>query len=134
MAGPLPWSLSTFAYGTANQAVTGSTELVVVTLTGVNSRGFGSNINLNGWIVDTTGTTTTAVVIRVRQDSLTGSVVGVAETSTIIGAAGSTDPYTIEVQDSSAAEYANKTYVLTVQHTGGGTGGSVVASALSAVF
>ena len=134
MPGPTAWGQTAFVYGSANQTITTTSELVVCTLAAVNSRGPGFPVNLNGWVVVSAGTSTTAIVIRVRQDSLTGSVVGSSSTDSAVPATLATAQYGIEVQDTPTGEYAGKTYVLTVQQTSAAGNGTVVAAALSAVF
>lgn len=113
--------------------VPNAAETVVATLGGVSMPSTGFRVILTGLVLLTTGATTTAVVVRVREDSLTGPVVGSAETDTAIGAAGSTDPYPFVAIHSPAGELANKTYVVTVQQTGGSSNGTAVVAELGAV-
>lgn len=66
-----------------------------------------------------TGATVTAIVVRVRQNSLTGAVVGNADTHTIGAAANANVPF--EKYDPTGAG----TYVVTVAQTGASGNGTV---------
>ena len=107
-------------------------ETVVATLSGVSTARPGENIRLEGSVTLTTGGSTTALVLRVRQDSLTGTLVDEAITDQVEAAAGSTETHDIVAYDSSGAEYAGKTYVLTVSQTGAAANGSAVHASLKA--
>lgn len=118
----------------ANTTITTTTETVVATLSGINTPQGGSRIVLYGAVDLTTGLGTTAVVLRIRRGTaITDPVVGVADTDTIIGAAGSTDPYIIEETDQ-LGDVNNASYVLTVQQTGATGNGTAVAGQLTATF
>lgn len=115
------------SYNASPVAVTGSTEIVVATVSTVTMRYPGQTVTLFGWCLDTTGSTTTAVILQWRRASLTGTQVGDHTGQTIAAAAGSTELFTRIAQDT-PAEIDNSTYVLTLTHTGGGTGGTTVVS------
>ena len=63
------------------------------------------------------GTATTAVVLRVRQNSLTGTIIGAAATHTLAAAASASIPFS--VVDTAAATSPPNLYVLTAQQTAG---------------
>lgn len=112
-------------------AISGSTETVVATLGGVVTPFVNQNVTLFGQVLDTSGTTTTAVVVRIRRASLTGTLVNDQTGQTVEAAAGSTNLYEASGVDT-PGEITGGIYVLTVQHTGGGTGGTTVYAILNA--
>lgn len=116
----------------ADVTLTTTAETVLATLTGVQSQRPGQSVFLEGDFVLLTGTSTTAVVARVREDSLTGTLVDEIETDTAVGAAGSTDPYRITAQHNPTGELSNKTYVLTASMTGAAANGTSVHASLKA--
>lgn len=112
-------------------AISGTTEAVVATCSGVTTRNAGQTVRLKGWVFLTTGTTTTAVIAQIRRTSLTGTQVGDHTGATILGSAGSTNIYLVEAFDT-PGDVASMSYVLTVTNTGGGTGGTTVYAVLDA--
>lgn len=112
-------------------AISGSTETVVATLSNVVSRYAGQNVNLHGFVLLTTGTTTTAVVVQIRRASLTGTQVGDHTGQPVVAAAGSTNGYDVYAVDT-PGDIDQFVYVLTVTNTGGGTGGTTVYAFLEA--
>lgn len=114
-------------YTSGNQTavnVPTTAETVIATCVVPSVSGAGANVNLAGVVHLTTGTATTSVTLRLRRGGLTGTVIATGPTDTAIGAAGSTDPYTITATDN-PPDSANLNYVLTVQQaaaTGAGTG------------
>lgn len=134
MAGPTPFNITAFSYSAANQTVVTTAETVIATLSGINSRSVGNPINLNGFCVVTLGASTTSIVLRVRQDSVTGTVVGASSSTSTAQATLATVAGAIEVQDNSAVEYSNKTYVMTVVCTAATANSTVVAATLAAVY
>lgn len=113
-------------------ALSGATEAVVATVSGVTTRYSGQSIYLFGNIMVTTGTTTTACVVQVRRASLTGTQVGDHTGQTIVAAAGSTNVYPVFAVDS-GVDVSGAVYVCTVTDTGGGTGGTTVYGFLMAI-
>lgn len=122
-----------FTSGTAAaQAITGSTEVVVATLNGVvTPYGANQTVVLRGQAYVTSGSTTTAVVCRIRRQSLTGTLVGDQTGQTAITAAGDNNIYEANASDT-PGDVTGFTYVLTVQNTGGGTGGTTIYAVLDA--
>lgn len=121
-------------YTSGNQTavnVPTTTETVIATCVVPSIPGAGVNVNLTGVVHLTTGGSTTAVTVRVRRGGLTGTVIGTGPADTIIGAAGSTDPYTMLVTDN-PPDSANLTYVLTVQQAGAVAAGTGVLGTLTA--
>lgn len=119
-------------YVTADTTLVTTAETVVATLTGVSMNKPGQTIGLRGVFVLTTGGSTTALTIRVREDSLTGTVVGEAPVDSIEAAAGGTESHDIYVEHGPTAEVANKTYVLTVAQTGAAANGTCLSASLVA--
>ena len=116
----------------AAQAISGSTEVVVATLNGVvTPLGANQTVSLFGQAFITTGTTTTAVVVRIRRGSLTGTLVGDQTGQPVVAAAGSSNIYEANATDT-PGDVTGFTYVLTVTDTGGGTGGTSVYATLQA--
>lgn len=115
------------------QTLTTTAETVVATLTGVSSKRAGQRVHLEGHINITTGTSTTAVVLRVRQDSLTGTVVDTVETDSLAAAAaGNPEDHFIEADFAAGGELSLKTFVLTASQTGAAANGTVNLAALRA--
>ena len=116
----------------AAQAITGSTEIVVATLNGVvTPMGPNQTVVLRGHAFVTSGSTTTAVICRIRRQSLTGPLVGDQTGQTVITLAADSNVYEVGGSDT-PGEVTAYTYVLTVQNTGGGTGGTTVYATLDA--
>lgn len=107
-------------------------ETVVATLSGVTMSRPGQSIRLHGSVSVTTGATTTALVTRIRQDSLTGALVDEAITDTLAAAAGGTEGHDIVATHSPTGELAGATYVLTVSQTGATGNGACVHASLHA--
>ena len=110
-----------------------TTETVVATLSGITTDSASRRLTLFADIELATGVGTTAVAMRIRRGvDTTGPVVGVAETATAIGAAGSADPYSIEAADS-PGEVNNQSYVVTIQQTGATGNGTAQSAQLTAI-
>lgn len=107
-------------------------ETVVATLAGVATNQPGAQIQLRGQLTITTGTATTAVTLRIREDSLTGTVVGESTPDSVEAAAGGTETHDIFGLHSAAGEYGSKTFVLTVQQAAATANGSVLQASLVA--
>lgn len=115
------------------QTITTTAETVVATLSGVSSRRAGQKVHLEGHVNITTGTSTTAVVLRIRQDSLTGTVVDTVETDSLAAAAaGNPEDHFISADFPGAGELSLKTFVLTVTQTGAAANGTVNLAELRA--
>lgn len=80
-------------------------------------------VDLEAYVALTTGASVTAVVARIREDSLTGTLVGVAKTVQIAQSL----PTGVEIagRHSPSGEIANKSYVVTLQQTAATGNGSV---------
>ena len=68
------------SYSEVDVTLTTTAETVVATLTGVSTNQAGQQLALRGTYNITTGASTTALVTRIRRDSLTGTVVGEVQT------------------------------------------------------
>lgn len=115
------------------QTLVTTAETVVCTLTNVTSRKAGQKVHLEGHLNITTGTGTTATVLRVRQDSLTGTVVDTVETDSLAAtAAGNPEDHFIAADFTPAGELSGKTFVLTASQTAAGANGTVNLATLRA--
>lgn len=119
-------------YNTVDTTLVTTAETVVATLSTVSTNKPGQTVNLRGVFTLTTGTNTTALTIRVRADSLTGSIIGEAPVDAVEAAAGSVETHDIYVEDPAPGEVQNKTYVLTVAQTGASANGTVSSASLVA--
>lgn len=115
---------------TTDTTLVTTAETVVATLAGVSTGQPGQTVGLRGSARITTGTNTTAVTLRVRRDSLTGTLVGEATAEQIEAAAGSTEGHDIYVEESSPGEFIGRTYVLTVEQTAATANGNVPNASL----
>lgn len=120
------------SYQTADTTLTTTAETVVCTLSTVTTDKPGQTINLRGLFTLVTGTNTTALTIRIREDSLTGTVVGEAPVDAVEAAAGSVETHEVYAEHAIGTEVQNKTYVLTVAQTGASANGSVTSASLVA--
>jgi hypothetical protein len=119
-------------YTSADTTLTTTAEAVVATLSGVSTNQPGQTVALRGSYRVVTGAGTTALTGRIREDSLTGTVVGDAGAVQIEAAAGSTEDHDVYVESQAPGEFSGKTYVLTVQQTGATGNGTVQAAGLEA--
>jgi hypothetical protein len=135
VSGPTAWQQQLFSSTFGNQQATTNSELVIATLTGVNSRSPGGAINLVGFAQFAVDASATAVTLRIRSGSLTGSVVnGQTAPVTITAGVVSTDQLSISCQDVPSGEYAGQTYVLTIKSTAAAGNWNTTIASLSAVF
>jgi hypothetical protein len=96
---------------------------------GLEHSGPGNGVKLSGIINITPGASTTAGVIRVRQGSLTGAVVGLSQTSAL--AAGVPQTLTYDEFDTSRYPAAGGVYVLTLSTTAATAVGTVNVATLT---
>lgn len=122
-----------FASGNAGVvAMVSTTEVVVATLAGVVTPLGPQTIQLHGAAFIKSGSTTTALTLRIRRASLTGTLVGDQTPQDIYTAAADSNWYPVNGSDT-PGEVTGAVYVLTAQSTGGGTGGTTVTAFLNAV-
>jgi hypothetical protein len=105
--------------------LTNATETVVATLAGISTQRVGQRVELEGQINVTGGTSTTAYVLRIREDSLTGTLVDETAPDTLASAVGSPEDHTIHAEFVPTGDLSGKTFVLTVTQTGGAAAGTV---------
>lgn len=117
---------------TATQTITANTETVIATLAAVNSRSAGSSISLSGAALFVVQAATTITTARIRKDSLTGSVVGVAQPIGGTAASQTGADIAIGAVDSPSGEIAGQIYVLTIQATSAGANWNVTFAQLQA--
>jgi hypothetical protein len=117
---------------TADTTVTTTTETVAVISGPVKVPAHTCLVHIRAWCQLTLGTATTAVTPRIRRGSgITGTVLGDAVAEAIKTAAGSTEPFVLEVMERRSNEDTVE-YAFTVQQTGA-TGNGTVAQAGIAV-
>lgn len=134
MPGPTAWQQQLQVVSLSTQAITTNTETVVATLGGVFSRSPGDPVFITGSAVFAVNASTTAVALRIRQTSLTGtSLCNVTVSGGVAGDITSADG-TVGAQDTPAGEYSNQTYVLTIQSTAAAANWNVTFASLQAVF
>lgn len=112
-------------------AISGATEVVVATCSGVTMSYPGQRVTLLGHALVTTPGSTTAVTAQVRAVSLTGTQIGDHTAQAITAAAATTNMYVVAAVDT-PAEIDGYTYVLTVTCTAGSGAGSCVYAILDA--
>lgn len=135
MSGPTVWQqiLNTIQAGA--QTITANTETVIATLGNVFSRSVGAPITLNGYCQFAVQAATTDLKVRIRADSLTGTVLNTQPAEwTGTAATVSQDQLSIVAQDPASVEYYNKTYVLTIQATAAGASWNVNMATLQALI
>lgn len=113
------------AYGETDTSLVTTAETVVATLTGTSTNQAGQTVAIRGKANITLGTNTTAIVTRIRRDSVSGTVVGEVQTEQISTAAGSTEDHEIYREESAPGEFSGRTYVMTVSQTGASANGTV---------
>lgn len=113
------------AYSETDTTLVTTAEAVVATVTGTSANQAGQTVAVRGTYNITLGTNTTAVVTRVRRDSLTGTVVGEVQTEQIFSAAGSSEEHEIYREDVGAGEFSGRTYVVTASQTAASANGTV---------
>lgn len=116
----------------ADTTLVTTAETVVATLPGCSTSAAGKAIRLSGEVTVTNGAGTTALTLRIRRDSLTGTLVHEVNAVQIETAAASTEDHDINTDDSFSSDVFNQTYVLTVQQTGATGNGTVVSGYLKA--
>lgn len=94
----------------------------------VNNPG-GQGVSIDGMVDITTGASTTAVVLRVRRDSVTGTIVG-AVTHTLAAAALGAIPFDF-LDTVATALVGSPVYVLTAQQTGGTANGTATVATMN---
>ena len=110
--------------------VTLAAETVVVSAPAypVNNPG-GQGVSIDGMVDITAGTSTTAIVLRVRRDTLTGTVVGTVTHSlaaTVLGAI----PFDF-LDTAATALVGAPVYVLTAQQTAGSANGTISVATMN---
>lgn len=132
MPGPTAWQQQFQVINTAAQSVTTTTETVVATLSGVNSRSAGAAVSLFGNVVFVVQAATTSTTIRLRIGSVSGTQLGTSQVIGSVAGQVSGADGAIAAVDTPAGEYAGQTYVLTVQAAAAGANWNVTFSALQA--
>lgn len=113
------------SYSETDVTLVTSAETVVATLTGTSTNQPGQFVGLRGKCNITTGGSTTALVSRIRRDSLTGTQVGETQTEQVKAAAGSSEDVEIYREEAAPGEFSGRTYVMTLSQTGAAANGTV---------
>lgn len=127
----MPAPLQAFATVPVSAAVSVVTtaETVVATVTIPSVPSAGLTVRILALLKFTLGTAATAITCRIRRNSLTGTLVGVATPTQ--GTAGNTVDAHIEGEDS-PGEVAQQSYVVTVQQTAATGNGSCTQAEVAA--
>lgn len=130
MSGPTAWQQTSVLDVIGNQSITTNTETAIATLAGINSRGVGVPIKLLGTAAFAVSALTTAVTLRIRPDSITGTAL--ATVTVEGGTAGDIADATgvIAAEDTFSGEYCNKSYLLTIQSANAGANWNVLNASL----
>lgn len=114
-----------------DQTIVTTAETIIATLTGV-ATPRRQQVRLRGWGQITTGTTTTALTMRIRRGSaITDILIGEANPIQLAAAVGSTEDVEIEAVDN-GVDLANATYILTVVQVAATANGTALRAALHA--
>lgn len=116
---------------TSDTTLVTTAETVVATLSGVTTTQPGQTLGFHASATVTSGANTTGLTLRVRQDSLTGTVIGEAVQDTLEGAAGTVESHQIDHDEAAGGEFGGRTYVLTAQQVAATANGTVSQAALS---
>lgn len=130
MSGPFPSLVNSIAV-VASPAL--AAETVIAQLNGVTLDSPAKKVDLSGYAAFTVGATGTAIRLRIRQNSLTGTVV--ADTGAITGGVAAANVVTQDVEgQDQPGDVAAFTYVLTLQVTGGSGASAVTAVKLRGII
>lgn len=119
-------------YVTASTTLVTTAETVVATVSGVSMNKPGQSVSLRGWVDVTTGANTTDIVLRVREDSITGAVIGDLSDGGIYAAVGAGESRSIDAEHNPSGEIGGKTYVLTVVQTAASANGAATTAYIEA--
>lgn len=115
-------TLSTDVIGDASVAA--ATEEVIGTLNGFATNAADTEIALTAWVAFTTGTLVTAAQLRIRRDSLTGTVV--ADSGDVTAGIAASSPTTMAINGTdNIPPSGQRSYVLTLETTGAGTANTI---------
>lgn len=112
--------------------ITTTTETVAATTLPISTDGANQTVNLDCSGEVTPGTSTTALVIKVRRGTgITGTQVGTTQTLTVT--APNKTGFSVQVADT-PGEVAGQQYVVTVTQTGAAANGTIDQAAIQAVI
>ena len=117
---------------TSDTTLVTTAETVVATLAGVSTNQPGQSISFEGSVTLTTGGSTTGATLRIRRDSLTGTVIGEAVQDAVEAAAGSVETHQIDHTVTDEGEFSGRTYVLTVAQVAAAANGTATQAHLNA--
>ena len=109
-----------------------NTETVINTIAGISSEFPGQQVSFVAFATIAMAASTTAMTLRIRQDSLTGTLVGEAPVAAGDVVASKVTCLPMFATDT-PGENANRTYVLTMQATAGATAANCTASQVTAI-
>jgi len=126
------WPRISQVSSTPAATITTTTETVGATLSAVSTQSADNVVVLMGYLDVTTGTGTTAVVVRVRRGvDATGTLIQQAVTEQVT--AGNEISVPIFVQDT-PGEVSNQSYVITVQQTAATANGTLNRASLVGAY
>lgn len=114
---PHVWTLSQTADVNESAA---NTETVAATIANITSEFPNSTVTIDAFLAITAGTTATSMTLRIRRDSLTGTIVGEAVADAGDIAASKLSSFPIRFDDVRAGDFSGS-YVVTFQGAGEGT-------------
>jgi hypothetical protein len=117
--------------GGAGVSLTSTNEVVVATITGVQTNNIHRRLLLSGVVEVNPGTGATSLTLKIRRDSVSGTAIGTAVT---VACTASTKISASIAATDEPGEVAGKTYVLTAKQgaaSGDGTCDVALLSALS---
>ena len=126
MPGPIGRPVSVFF--TADVTLTLATEVVIMTLPGINTENISQIVRVFGSVQITTVASATTLTLRVRRNSLTGTLIG--ESNAITTAASTTFAFPFSVDDT-PGEVASLPYVIT--GTAAGAAGTAIQGEAMAI-
>lgn len=113
----------------ASPTANAETTIATLTLSDFGDLAVVSGIQLSGWAAFTVGTSGTAVTLKLRQTSVSGTTV--ATTGALTATAANLDAFTVQGFDATPGVGV---YVLTMTVTGGAATSTVSAVSLSAII
>jgi hypothetical protein len=104
-------------------------DVIIASIGPANVDSYGQNVRVQGSVSITAGTSSTAQVLTIRRNSITGQTIGTAQTFPTT--AGST--YTLPFSGSRSEPVGNHTYHLVLTQTGATVAGTVGAVGMTAI-
>lgn len=126
-----PWTRQNIVPDISPTTLTTTAETVVATVSGVTTDSPDANVILEGAVEVTPGTSTTALVVKVKRGTTTG---GTQVGKTVTQSVTAPNPGSVGIQVSDIPGEGAFSYVVTVAQTGAAANGTVDAATLTATF